>query len=87
MFRGIREKLSPKDITLFKLSIWTCLIVWMVFFLVNSLILSNMAGIAAVHWYPGVWGHIMRWVLPIWIVFTTLLIITLVARYARRKLS
>ena len=87
MSKDIRSRLSPKDITLLKLATWTCLIVWMVFFFVNSLILSNVAGLMAVNWYPGIIGQIMRWILPIWIVFTSLLIITLIARWTRRKLG
>jgi len=87
MLKRIRSKLSPKEIALFKLATWTCLIVWMVLFFVNALILSNMAGIMSITWYPGVAGQAMRWVLPIWIVFTSLLIIVLIARWTRRKLG
>jgi len=85
--KSIKERLSPKDIALFKLAVWTCLIVWMVFFFANALILAHRAGIMAYDWYPLAWGGFMRWFLPIWITFTSLLIISLVARWARRKLK
>ena len=81
------RKLTAKETGYFKLSVWVCLVVWLVFFFVNSLIIAGMAGRAAVLWYSGVWGSIMRWALPVWITFTSLLIITGVARWARKKLS
>jgi len=87
MFKGIRNKLTPKEITYFKLAVWVCLIVWMVFFLINALILASLAGEMATTWYSGNLGGIMRWILPVWIVFTCLLIITLISRWAKRRLS
>jgi len=88
MLKEIRSRLTLKEIGLLKLAVWVCLVVWMVFFLVNSLILAHMAGAAVVLWYPGIWGQIvMKWVLPVWIIFTSLLIITGIARWARKKLS
>ena len=81
------RKLTAKELGYFKLAVWVCLVVWFVFFLVNSFILAGMAGRVAVLWYPGVLGSVMRWVLPVWIVFTSLLIITGIARWARKKLS
>ena len=87
MFREVRSKLTPKEVGLFKLAIWVCLVVWMVFFLVNTLIVAHLAGATAVIWFPGIWGSVMKWVLPVWIIFTCLLIITGIARWSRRKLS
>ena len=89
---SIRDKLSPRDVKLLKLAVWTCLVVWMVFFTVISLSTSFNARWNAESWYPvEVWGNfmgpIMRWVIPIWIVFTNLLIVILIARLVKRKLS
>ena len=88
VLKSLRDKLSPKEVGLFKLAVWTCLVTWLVFFLINSLIVAHIARESAVIWYPGVWGHvIMKWALPVWIVFTCLLIIVGIARYSKRKLS
>ncbi len=73
------EKLTQKQKALLKISVWTTSIVWMIFFLAFSLLMANKARIVFN-------GTIYKNVLPIWIVFTSLLIIYFMARYIRRKL-
>ncbi len=87
MLKRLRNKLTPRDITYFKLAVWSCLIVWMVFFFVFSLVTAQLAGGMATTWYPGSIGSFMRWILPVWIVFTSLLIITLMSRWTKRRLK
>jgi len=78
---------NPKAVVLVKLTLWAGLVTWMVFTLAFGIV---MARLAAVSLPPFVgtdfWGQVWTWVVPIWIVFTTLLLIWAVARYANKKL-
>lgn len=87
MLKGLRVRLSPKQEAYFKIAVWTCLMVWMLFFFVFSVATAQyFASLAPTLFGPHTWGLIMTWILPIWVVFTALLIIVLIARYANRKL-
>ncbi len=85
---GIKDRLSDKDKTLFKLVVWACLIVWMVFFFSLSLVKAKTIGVWwALQFGNSQWGQVMAFIVPVWVVFTTLLFILFVARYARKKLG
>ena len=85
---GIKERLSEKDKRLFRLVTWSCLVVWMAFFMVFSVSIAAKARALAPVWYGmETWGSIMYWVAPIGIVFTGLMICVVVARFAKRRLS
>jgi len=87
MGKGIRGKLSKRDVALFKLVLWCVLIVWSAFFFTLSVSISRMAKASAIIWWPGELGKFMEWSLPIFIVFTSLLIIYGILRWAKRKLQ
>ena len=81
-------KLPTKQNPLFKLAVWSCLVVWMVFFFAFSLTMAQRAAGWGPSWFGlNTWGQVMTWTLPIWIVFTCLLIVIAVARYAGKKLK
>lgn len=85
---GLRDRLTSRQVSLFKLVVWATLFVWMVFFAAFSVVIAGvLAGLSPQVFGPGVWGQVMTWVLPIWYVFTCFLIVILIARYANRKLK
>jgi len=60
----------------------------MVFFFAFSLTMAQRAAGWGPTWFGlNLWGQVMSWVLPIWIVFTCSLIIIAVARYASKRLK
>jgi len=76
----------PKDrraVVIIRLVLWSALLTWMVFTLGFSIAASQAARYVLVELeVGGVW----IWVVPIWIVFTTLMLIWAVARFAVRRL-
>lgn len=88
MFKNLRAKLSPKQVVYFKLATWTMLLTWMLFFFIFSIIMAQRAAyiVPAEIWGSETWASALHWILPIWIVFTSMLIIYFTARYANKKL-
>lgn len=85
---GKMVKLKPKEIGLFKLVTWSCLLVWMLMFFIFSLSIAGRAStLGPIFFGATVTGHLMAWILPILVVFTCLLIIIGVARFANRRLK
>lgn len=78
---------DPKAVALIKLTCWAGLVTWMIFTLALGI---TMARLAAVSLPPiigtGIRGQIWTWVVPIWIIFTTFMLIWAVARFANKKL-
>lgn len=81
----------PKDftaVTLVKLTLWSWLVVWMLATLGFSLLLAirfHQLG-PSLHWLWGSSSAIMGgWIVPIWIVFTTILLVWAVARFTVRR--
>jgi len=88
MVKKIKEQLSEKDKGLFRLVTWCCLVVWMAFFMVFTVSIAVKARALAPVWYGSeLWGSIMYWVAPIGIAFTGLMIVVVIGRLARRRLS
>jgi len=88
MLKKLRGRLSERDKALFRLVLWAMLVVWMVFFLTYSIVIAKIFATIAPHAYGvSVWGQIMSWIGPVWVVFTALLIIVIMGKYAARKLS
>jgi len=84
---GLRDRLTPRQVSLFKLAVWTTLFVWIVFFSAFSIVVAGvLAGLAPQVFGVSIWGQVMSWVLPVWYIFTTFLIIVIIARYANAKL-
>jgi len=86
MLKNLRDRLSEKDKGLFKLVVWACLLVWMVFFLIFSVVTARYGKGVILSTVSGKWGEFLSWVFAIWAVFTSLLIIYYVTRFATRKL-
>lgn len=87
MLKKLRDRLSERDKTLFKLVLWSMLVVWMVFFFTYSMVIAKIfATIAPGIYGVGLWGQIMTWVGPVWVIFTSLLIIIGMAKYATKRL-
>jgi len=88
MLKGLRNGLSPREVVLFRLAIWTCLVVWMVLFFAFSIVMAGyFAGLGPDLFGEGFGGQVMTWVLPVWTVFTSMLIIVFMARFANKKLG
>jgi len=87
LLKSIRAKLTPKQTALFKLVLWSVLVVWMVFFATHTVITAQILA----RWAPAVFPQspfyqMLANTLPFWYVFTVGLIIVFIARYAYRKL-
>ena len=87
MLKNLRGKLSRKETTYFKMSVWAASLTWGVFFWVFSLTMAYKAGVTISEEVSGASGAILSWVVPILIVFTCLLILMFMARYIGRKLK
>lgn len=89
MFKKLRSRLSPRDVGIVKLVMWAALLTWMVFFFAFGVVLAPK--LANPDWYSGfgseLFAGILAWVAPIWVVFTSLMVIVYVARFAYKKLG
>ena len=88
LLKGLRNKLTPKQIALFKLVIWAVLLVWMIFFLAQSILTAQILG----KWVPSVFPQTVYYqtlarMIPYWYVFTIGLVEFIIARWAYRKLK
>ncbi len=84
------RKLTEKEKNLFKLVVWACLMVWMLFFFTYSIIAAQKMAVLAPMLFGGfgpTWGAVLTWVAPVWIVFTALLLIVFAAKFAHRRLN
>ena len=72
---------DPRAVSLIKLTLWAGLVTWMVFTLALGVSMARLAAIVLPRY-----GEIWTWIVPIWIIFTTLMLIWAVARFAIRKL-
>jgi len=79
---------DPKAIVLIKLVCWAGVLTWMAFMLVAGLAMARLAAVTLPSFVGNLpAGGIWVWVVPIWIVFTTLLLVLAVARYVNKKLG
>ena len=88
LLKGLRNKLTPKQVALFKLVVWVVLLVWMVFFLTQSILTAQILG----KWVPGVFPQTVYYqtlarMIPYWYVFTIGLVEFIIARWAFKKLK
>jgi len=87
LFKGYKEKLSPKNVALFKLVVWCVLLVWMIFFATHSVITAQILAKWAPAFFPQTpYYQLLARTLSVWYVFTVGLIIFMVAKWAYRKL-
>lgn len=90
MVDKLKDKMGTKGQALVKLCLWAGLIVWMVFYLAFGITVAKWLGpqvgtLLAEYWSP-TFVDIMRWLVPIWFVFTVLLTIVLVSKWANKKI-
>jgi len=77
---------DPKSIVVIKITLWAGLLTWMIFSLSTSILMARLASVEILRLVPGTKGTVYSWVVPIWIIFTTLMLIWATSRYAVRKL-
>ena len=88
MFKKLRDRLSPRGVAIIKLALWSGLAVWMIFFFAFGVTAAQrFAAFGPEVFGTSLWGQILTWVTPIWVVFTALLVVVYVARFANKKLG
>lgn len=91
MFGWVRKRLSTKDVAILRLSLWAALVAWMVFFVGYGVVLVHNfitgKGMELLHkWFEySTWGHVVSWIIPVWVIFTALLVCVYVARFVNRR--
>jgi hypothetical protein len=86
---GIWRPKGLKSITIIKLALWSGLLVWMLCFLAMGGVMAYKIAFAPLV----LWGFsseilaiiLQRWVMPIWIIFTSLMVCVMVMRYVTKK--
>ena len=79
---------NPKAIALIKLVCWAGILTWMAFTLTAGLVMARLAAVTLPPFLESnPIGGILSWVIPIWIIFTSLLLVLAVARYVNKKLG
>jgi hypothetical protein len=77
---------NPRDVALIKLVLWAGLVTWIIFTLATGIVIARLAAVLLPRVVGTAWGQILTWVVPIWIIFTTFMLIWAVVRFANRKL-
>ncbi len=79
---------DPRAITIIRLTCWAGVLTWVVFTLAFGIVLSRVA-VLEIPKYIGItmWGQVWTWVVPIWVVFTTLMLIWAMVRFVNKRLS
>ena len=87
MLAKLRKRLTTKDVAIIKLSIWSALIVWILFLLMFAIVGAIVLADRSQDVWSGIAGDIMSWFLPIWFIYTILLIVLLVIKWTTKKLG
>lgn len=78
---------DPRAVAIIKLTLWAGLLTWMVFTTATGIALARLAAILLPRYIgTDIKGQIWVWVVPIWIIFVTLMLDWAVARFAYRRL-
>jgi len=78
---------NPKSVALIKLVLWAALVTWMVFTLAFGIVMAKLASVSLPSVIgTGTWAQVWTWIIPIWVIFTTLVLIWAVARFTNRRL-
>ena len=78
---------NPKSVALIKLVLWAALVTWMVFTLAFGIVMAKLASVSLPNVIgTGTWAQVWTWIIPIWVIFTTLVLIWGVARFTNRRL-
>jgi uncharacterized protein (DUF983 family) len=80
---------NQKSRIIIKLALWSGLLVWMIFFFAYGVVLAPR--LADPNIYSGLGSRLfaeaLSWVAPIWVVFTTLLVVVVMARFVAKKIG
>lgn len=78
---------DPKSVALIKLVLWAALVTWMIFTLAIGITMARWGAIEVARLLgANPWTGVWTWIVPIWIIFTTLMLDWAVARFAIRRL-
>jgi len=78
---------DPRAVSLIKLTLWAGLVTWMVFTLVMGIAMAKLGAIEIAKLLgSSAYGEVWIWIVPIWVIFTTLMLIWAVASFALKKL-
>jgi len=78
---------DPKAIALIKLTLWAGLVTWCIFTVVAGIAFSRLTSILLPQVLGlGTWGTVWTWIVGIWIIFVSLMLIWAVMRFANKKL-
>ena len=83
---SLKSKLTQKDITIIKLTLWSALAIWMTFLITFAVVGAVVLADRSKDIWSGTIGDVMSWVLPIWFIYTLLFVVLLVARWSNKKL-
>jgi hypothetical protein len=88
MLERLRESMGPRGRVLIKLTLWSGILTWMVFFFIYGLVASIRLITAGPELFgTDLWGRALTWISPIWLILTVLLLFILVAKYLIKKLK
>lgn len=78
---------DPRAVNLIKLTLWAGLFTWMVFTVVTGIAMARLAAVKLPQLIGiGVYGQVWTWIVPIWVIFTTLMLVWAIARFAIKRL-
>ena len=90
MVDKIKQKMGSKGQALVRLCLWAGLVVWIIFYLAFGVAVARWIGPAVATFLQEYWSplfvDIMRWLVPIWFIFTVLLTIVLISRWVNKKM-
>jgi hypothetical protein len=80
---------NRKSRIIIKLALWSGLLVWMIFYIAYGVVLGSI--LADPNFCSGsesnLFAKVLCQVAPIWVVFTTLLVVVVVANFATKKIG
>lgn len=82
---------QPRDkrsVLVVKLCIWSGLLTWMVLSIAYAVTAANRLGLAGPELFGlDTRGQVLTWMVPVWVIFTVLMLVWAVARFASRRLN
>ena len=81
-------RLPSNQVKVAKLVLWSCLLVWMVFFLSLSMVIANRAATLGPQYFgTATTGQVLSFIFPVWVVFTALLTAIGIMKWSVKKLG
>ena len=82
------RKLNKRELVIVKLAVWSGLIVWIFFFfLYSGFIAMRFSRLGPEVFGVDFEGRVLSFILPVWVIFTSLLTVYYISRWAKRKLK